>query len=167
MRQWLSLFLIPFTALPAFSREAASALDDHRNISGSLVIEHAEVLMPSSGSGMATAYLAIWNGTEVGVHLTSVTSEGFGDVQVYRGLYGKGQQPAGVISIPGHAELLMRETGTYLALVDRRIDLRETKSIPLEVTFNGRDSITVNAAIVSSSEELTNHRHGEGDVTSR
>ncbi len=140
---------------------------DHNNPPPSLVVEHAEILFSSTGDNRVEGYLAIWNGTQIQANLTAITSEVFNSGEIYRNVFGTIEAVRGGVFIPGHAELKMSGSGVYLVLQEPTLPFNQIEKVVLTLDFEGGTQLSVPARIVRRDEDLTDHRHGEGDAFAR
>lgn len=163
-----SLALVSALCLSGAMVGSASATSvDHNNPPQSLVVEHAEILLSPTDDNKLEGYLAIWNGTQIQANLTAITSDVFDSGEIYRNVFGKIETVRGGVFIPGHAELKMSGSGVYLVLQEPTLPLNQIEKVVLILDFEGGTQLSVPARIVRRGEELTDHRHGEGDAVSR
>ena len=157
-------FMMPLLALMSASCLSGAAYGransvdaDHVGSALAIVVEHAEILLSSAKGDYAEGYLAIWNGTQIQANLTSVTSDIFGRSEIYRNAFGKVEAIQGGVFIPGH----------HLVLKEATLPLDRIGDVTLKLDFEDGTRLSVPARIVRSGDDLTDHRHGEGDTTYR
>lgn len=158
------LTLVSALCLSGAATGIADALGvDHSKPPQAVVVEHAEILLPSAEGERAEGYLAIWNGTQTQANLISIASDVFESSRIYRTVSGNIEAVPGGVFIPGHAELKMRSGGVHLVLKRPRVPFGQIEHIALTLGFQDGTRLSVPMRIVKSKDELTDHRHGEGD----
>lgn len=171
MEGWRSLILklAVFSALilTVVSETADAANDRHEPAAAGISVEHAEITLSPPGGMMSAAYLVVWNGTLNQVDLAAVESRDFGSVSLHRTETGDGvarMRPVkGVLPIPGHSELMMKQGGIHLTLSDPKAQLEPDNSVDLELRFQDGTRVTTAARVLAPGTPLTDHHHGQGD----
>ncbi|WP_127524507.1 copper chaperone PCu(A)C [Mesorhizobium sp. Z1-4] len=132
-----------------------------------LSVEHAEIVLPTSGKSQLTGYLTIWNGKRVQANLVSVESPIFESVALYNmeqdGGIARKRRVEGILPIPGNAELLMRPGGVHLLLTQPIQALSSEEAVELTLVFDSGKRIAVTATILAAGTSVTDHHHGNGD----
>ncbi|MGO4835844.1 copper chaperone PCu(A)C [Rhizobiaceae sp. 2RAB30] len=163
------LKLAAFSAmmLVTASTTAGAANDRHAPPSAGLSVEHADIVLSPSGWKMSAGYLVVWNGTQNQVDLAAVESGEFGSVSLHRTETSDGvmrMRPVkGVLPIPGHSELLMKQGGIHLMLSGQKAPLKPDDTVDLELRFQDGTRVTAAARVLASGTPLTDHHHGQGD----
>lgn len=146
---------------------AGAANDKHKQASAGLSVEHAEIILSPPGGMMSAGYLVVWNGTQNQLDLAAVESGDFGSISLHRTETSDGvmrMRPVkGVLPIPGHSELLMKQGGIHLMLSDPKAPLKPDDTVDLELRFQDGTRVTAAARILESGTPLTDHHHGQGD----
>lgn len=145
----------------------AALIDVHEQVSEQLTVEHAQVVLASEG-GVPAGYLTIWNGTQRSANLIAVQSTAFGSISLRRtenvGDVTRTAPSEGVLSIPGHSELLMKPGGIHLMLGNPIAVLKPGNSISLVLTFDDGVQIETTAELLGSGMRIIDHHHAEGDM---
>ena len=145
----------------------AQEIPQHAGSDSSIMIEHAEIILAPSGTKMMAGYLAIWNGTQQQANLSSVQSNAFASVILYRteivdGIAKIRPIDAG-LPIPGHAELLMKPGGVHMMLAEPRAGLKPGDRVDLLLKFQDGTTASPKAIVRSMGQKPTDHHHGEAD----
>ncbi len=155
----LMLMIIPATA------DAAN--DSHDPATAGMSVEHAEIILAPRGGMMSAGYLVVWNGTQNQLDLATVESGDFGSISLHRTETADGvarMRPVkGVLPIPGHSELLMKQGGIHLMLSAPKGPLKPDDRVDLELRFQDGTRVTAAARVLAPGTPLTDHHHGQGD----
>lgn len=147
---------------------AAHAADDtHDPPTTGISVEHAEIILSPPGGMMSAGHLVVWNGTQNQIDLAAVESNDFGSISVHRTETGDGvarMRPVkGILPIPGHSELLMKQGGIHLMLSAPKAQFRPGDTVDLELRFQDGRRLTAAARVLAPGTPLTDHHHGQGD----
>ncbi|WP_157928798.1 copper chaperone PCu(A)C [Pararhizobium haloflavum] len=165
---WLYVVCALAAPLQASAQEETTHSAEGR---GAVTVEHAEIVLSPSPSGMAAGYLTVSNNTEQQVALTSVATPSFGQVSLHRSEMKEGiarMRPVlGPLRIPQNTELVMRPGGIHLMLMQPAPDTKPGARVALEVAFADGSTKTVSATVLGFGEKPTDHHHGEKDDVPR
>jgi copper(I)-binding protein len=163
LRSVISSLIVPLVL--SNTVQASGGPVDHINPPTELVVEHAELAMAGSDGDQVEGYVTIWNGTNVQASLASIESEAFGTIKILQTDFRTGETSvaAGIVQIPGHAELTMRRGGIRLALKNPVTPLDILDDARLTLVFDDGKELEVTATIIRDGGTPTVHRHGEGD----
>lgn len=145
----------------------AWAQDSHDRGNQEIVVEHAEIVLAPPGAMMMAGYLAVWNGTGAKARLVSVESEMFGSISIHNtivtGDVARMRPVEAPRSIPGHAELLMKNGGIHLMMSDPKGPLAAGDAIPIALVFEDGSRIATSARVLAPGGKTIDHHHGEAD----
>ncbi|MBO9463565.1 MULTISPECIES: copper chaperone PCu(A)C [Stappiaceae] len=146
------------------SLQQSFAQMEHTFPENKLVVEHANVVRSVSNMDTLFGYVTIWNGTNQAVNISEIYSEELGVASVYSVNYSD-VDPVFVeypLTIPAHAELMMRPSGIYLELKRENVGFEGISEISLTLEFEDKTSLQVPAEILVTGEDLPDHHHGDG-----
>lgn len=131
-----------------------------------VVVEHAEIILPSKVSKFARAYMVIWNGTGTAVSVVAIEGQS-GEVKLVRNETGNDGQseikPSSMPRfIPPHSEFTMTKNGYFLMVPvdDLAVDAQGyLLSVELE---SGRKIVAI-ADVLAAGTEPLDHHHGSDD----
>jgi len=131
-----------------------------------IVVEHAEIMLPSPGRDKYSGYFSIWNGTSDYLWITDFKSTQFSGITLNEpisGINAKLSQPALFPkALPPKTELVMSIDGIRLTM-ENVGNLNAGDTIPFTVKFTKADAIEVGAKILPAIARPTEHHHGERD----
>jgi periplasmic copper chaperone A len=145
----------------------AAASEHPANLDG-LAVEHAEIVLSPPGGPAAAGYLTVWNGTRELKGLTAVESADFGSISIHRMEIDSGisrMRRVDRLTIPGHAELLMRPGGVHLMLSDPKRELSLDSGVDLVLVFDDGQRLGAKATLLPTGAGIVDHRHGTGDAS--
>ena len=160
------MFVISFLLLIVGGFVNTASAFEKLTFENQVVVEHAEIILPSEGSKFARAYMVIWNGT--GTTVSVVTIEGqSGEVQLVRNKTGNDGQfdinPSSMPRlIPPHSEFIMTKNGYFLMVPvdDLAVD---TQGYLLSVELESGRKIVAIADVLAVGTEPLHHHHGSED----
>lgn len=144
---------------PAFS-------DEKSLFKNQVIVEHAEVILPSAGSDVAKAFIVFWNGTSQAVNIVSIIGQS-GEAKIVSDVYGNNGQLKTILSsmprfIPPHSEFVMSKNGHYLNVpIDN--ELENASNYLLIVELDSGRRITASAQVLPKGSVPLDHHHGEDD----
>ena len=163
--------LLPTTVLglliPMAGGHATGVPPTHGVGPDELSVEHAEIVLPTSGKTQLSGYLTIWNGKGVQANVVSVESPAFVSIAIYKmvqdGGIARKSRVEGVLPIPGNAELLLRPDGVHLLLTQPKKILSSGDGVELTLVFNSGKRVAATATLLAAGTSVTDHHHGTGD----
>jgi len=166
----LSIFFV-IACMAPWSIAAQEKADHITKGTGTVTIEHAEIVLSPSPAGMAAGYLTVFNDTDEEVAMTSVATASFGDVSLHRTETEDGivrmRSVGGPVRIPQSTEFVMKPGGFHLMLMQPASEVVPGEYVNLEVGFADGSTLAVNAAVLAFGERPVDHHHGEDDATMR
>jgi copper(I)-binding protein len=110
---------------------------------------NAWVKVPASGQTRTEAFVVIANPTMYDIFLTSATATVAGKVE-FRDASKPGDARAQTVTdvrVPAYESLSMNPKGVQLVLMDLKEPLKEGDTVPLTLTTDGGDKLTVSAVV--------------------
>lgn len=130
-----------------------------------VVAEEAQILLlPQTSEQIGASvegYLVVWNGTTTEAQITGVRSETFRSVQLVqtqKSVTGTLLTVQQELSIPPHAELMMRPGGVYMRMEPNR-PLSAGEIVELDVLFDDGSTQTLAAAVRHDKASIQGHLH--------
>lgn len=167
-RLWIFFTIACMAPVSISAQEKADHITEG---TGTVWIEHAEIVLSPSPAGMAAGYLTVFNDTDEEVAITSVATPSFGDVSLHRTETEDGivrMRPVGdPVRIPQSTEFVMKPGGFHLMLMQPVSEVVPGKYLNLEVGFADGSTLAVNAEVLAFGQRPADHHHGEDDAAMR
>ena len=111
------------------------------------------------------AYMEIKNNGKKPLHLVSITSSDFGQVEIHRSvMHGNmvHMEQQKELVIPPNGSVTLKPGGTHLMLMKPRKALNTGDTIPIVLFFKNGEKISTTATVRSGpTEEASPHQHGD------
>lgn len=131
-----------------------------------IVVEHAEIVIPTLSGDKLSGYFSIWNGTDEYLWIEGFESIQFATITLdeptgVNGNYLSKSEPIPK-ALPPKTELVMSKGGVQLSM-NYVENLIAGDTIPVTVYFTNTDAIQVLAKVLPAAAIPTEHHHGERD----
>lgn len=109
------------------------------------------------------AYMEIKNNGKKPLHLISITSPTFGQIEIHQTvMHGNmaHMEHQKELVIPSHDSVAMKPGGTHLMLMKPRKALVAGDTVPMALFFKNGEKVSISATVLSGqTEEISSHQH--------
>jgi len=147
-----SLALLSLLALTACGGDSADATDDATVVSANYFgLDNAYARAAPAG-GASAVYLDVVNDTSSDVTLVSASTDAAGRVEIHRTEAGQDDLTTmtpveGGLAVPAGETVTLAPGGLHVMLLDLQRDLAEGDTVTVELQFEGRSPLTVQAPV--------------------
>ena len=141
-----------------------SYASDNKIHDAELRVEHAEVIAPVGGKGMAAGYFVIWNGTDKTRFLSSIKLPSGTNIAVHKTSVQDGIARMLPIKLPyaisPKSELIMRKGSYHTMFPAKKAALTSNETLNLNLEFSDGQTISVDAKILPFGSPVAGDKHG-------